>query len=222
MRFVRGLVLGLGLGSVGAFAADVARPYSALSAFVLLTVSGLLALRSPQRPRPGTRPGRGRTPARPPGTPGFSSGRVLGDALEWATRQHGVTTLERIEVTDDEVELTVAGPTVLTTITVRADPSAPGGFTARVEPAAADPASGPFPPVRFSPRDVGPHALSRVLDRARLQHPDTWGGDQDLVTVVDVPTGLRDEVTLRVQGDWGDVLWATASGDLLYVQQDAL
>ncbi len=220
MGFLKGRCLGTAIGCGLAALAGVYRPYAiglGIAAAVLLVVlpspgrrARLAAQSSPIAP----------TATGPTLPSGFFTGRRLGDALAWIAQDRGVTTLEQLAVTEETVAVTDLGPTGRR-FTVVSDEG--GAFRADSVDGAAEPGAGLDTSGRFQARDLAPDVLTRALDRARREHPETWTHVADLEAVVDRPDRLRNEVTVRLHNGApeaeDETLWVSAAGDLLYVQR---
>ncbi|SCX37528.1 hypothetical protein SAMN03159343_0126 [Klenkia marina] len=229
MRFVQGLLLGVSAGCLVGAAADVLRSYSlvgAVLAFVLFAVlsgRGSAGRQDAARRRTDARLRATRARLQPdtPSTPGgFFAGRRLGDALAWLAAEHAISTLERVGVTEDDLVVLFPGPQGPRLAVVH---EAGSGFEVGFVDEPADPRALLGGTGRFQARDLAPDVLPRVLERARRDHPDTWTHVQDPEAVLHRPDRLRDDVTVQLHNGAptgaDQTVWASGSGDLLYVQE---
>lgn len=226
MRFLQGASLGVAIGCLVAAIADVYRTWAALLGVVAFVLVVVLTFRgaagSPrQARRPGRRPGGAPAKASGPRTAtGFFVGRRLGDALAWLAQQHGVGTLESVQVTEDTVLVTDLGPRGRR---ISAVEFADGAFTVDTADIEPEPGAGLDTSGRFQARDLAPDVLDRVLQRAARTHPATWTDVTEPTARIEQPDRLRGEVTVQlVNGAAGfedATLWASAAGDLLYLQR---
>lgn len=226
MRVLRGLLLGCAAGSAVGWSVDVYRPLSGVAAVALAGLFLLLgapdrAARRRDRLQQQVAGLRGQVARAAPGVPaapaGFFAGRRLGDALAWLAAEHAVTVLERVGVTEDAVAVLAPGPQGPRLAEVTA---AGAGFAVEfVDVPVGEPYAGSG---RFQARDVAPDVLPRALERARREHPATWTTVADAEAVLLRPDRLRDDVTVQLHNgalEGADqVLWASAAGDVLYVQ----
>lgn len=226
MRFLQGASLGVAIGCLVAASADVHRTWAVVLgvvAFVLAVVLTFRGVAGSPRPtgRPGAAPVKGSGPR---AATGFFVGRRLGDALAWLAQEHGVSTLVSVEITEESLLVTDLGPRGHR---ISAVELAGGGFTvdtADLEPEpGAGRGAGSDTSGRFQARDLAPDVLDRVLQRAGRAHPATWTDVAEPTARIEHPDRLRGEVTVQlVNGATGfedETLWASAAGDLLYLQR---
>ncbi|MCO7221352.1 hypothetical protein [Klenkia sp. PcliD-1-E] len=221
MRVLQGALAGVAVGSFVGWSTGVLRPWSGALAGVLLVLAALVSISA------GRREGRQRAAARrsnpvtaavvaAPG--GFFTGRRLGDALAWLAAEHAVAVLERVAVTEDALAVLGPGPQGprLAEVTER-----DGAFAVEfADLPTGEPSLGS---ARFQARDVAPDVLPRALERARREHPATWTEVVDPEAVLLRPDRLRDEVTVQLHNGsltgLDQTLWASAAGDVLFVQE---
>lgn len=229
MRVLQGVLAGVATGCFVGNALEVYRPFSGLLGGALLALLFVTFLVDARRRAPRSATGQqrvdalrgrlaGAAPAAPAAPAGFLAGRRLGDALAWLAAEHAVTVLERVGVTEDSLAVLAPGPQGprLAGVTERG-----GRFEVEFVDLPADEqftTSG-----RFTARDVAPDVLPRALERARREHPATWTEVTDAEAVLLRPDRLRDDVTVQLHNGsltgLDQTLWASASGDVLFVQE---
>ncbi|SFD73320.1 hypothetical protein [Klenkia taihuensis] len=224
---LQGVLAGVATGCLVGNALEVYRPFSGALGGALLALLVVSLLVDARRRAPRSAAARqqrvdalrGRLAAAAPTAPaGFLAGRRLGDALAWLATEHAVTVLERVGVTEDSLAVLAPGPQGprLAQVTEHE-----GRFLVEFVDLPADPQF--VVPGRFTARDVAPDVLPRALDRARREHPATWTEVTDAEAVLLRPDRLRDEVTVQLHNGsltgLDQTLWASASGDVLFVQE---